>query len=125
MDDALEVFVKGTDNHLYHVRQAAPSFAWGHWEGLSGILTTDPVVGQFSDGRLDVLVRGDDGKSLWHISQISPTGPGNRQWTRWAPLGGALSGKPAVAITTPGTLDVVVRGASNELRYSTTGPAAP
>ena len=44
LDDTLEVFVKGTDNALYHIRQSANTFVWGHWEPLGGFLTSDPVI---------------------------------------------------------------------------------
>ena len=120
MDDTLEVFVRGTDNGLYHVRQSANSFVWGNWQPL-GVLTSDPVVGQYSDGRLDVFGRGTDGK-LYHLWQ---TTPGNRQWTSWVPLGGSLTGKPSIASTRPMKLDVFVRGAADDLRYATIVPAAP
>jgi hypothetical protein len=34
----MEVFVRGTDNALWHIWQTAPSNGWSGWNSLGGIL---------------------------------------------------------------------------------------
>ena len=57
-------------------------------------------------GRLDVFVKGTDGRlgHRWYGSG----------WSAWEPLGGALTGGPAVASWAAGRLDVVVTGADGQ-----------
>jgi hypothetical protein len=65
----LEVFIRGTDNALWHRAQgAAGSATWGGWSSLGGVLTSDPTVAANADGRLEVFARGTD-NGLWHRAQ--------------------------------------------------------
>jgi len=75
----LEVFVRGTDNGLYHMWQAAGD--WSGWAPLQGGLSSAPVVFPNYDGRLEVFVRGTD-QQLYHTWQTTPAGG----WSGWAPL---------------------------------------
>src|SRR5581483_7891113 len=58
----LDVFVRGTDNALWHKWYDG---SWHDWESLGGVLTSDPSVASWGSGRLDVFVRGLD-SVLWH-----------------------------------------------------------
>ena len=114
----LDLFVVGTDCHLYH---DAGSFdgPWNGWEDLGGTLTASPAVLSFAPGTLGVYARGADGQ-LWSISW---TGTG---WTSWSPKGGALtSGPGAVVDRDSGQATVGVRGTDGtlwELRFGSEGP---
>jgi hypothetical protein len=71
-DGRLEVFVRGTDNALWHKWQTSPNNGWSRsWNSLRGILVGEPAVSRNADGRLEVFIRGTD-NALWHIWQTSP-----------------------------------------------------
>jgi hypothetical protein len=79
----LEVFVRGSDNQLYHIWQTAPGGDWSEWNWLGGVLTSDPVAIDNVDGRLEVFASGP-GNALYHIWQTKPAdGP----WSAWESLG--------------------------------------
>ena len=69
-DGRLEVFVRGTDNNLYHKWQTSPGGAWTpNWASLSGVLDGNIGTGRNADGRLEAFVRGTD-NNLYHKWQI-------------------------------------------------------
>jgi hypothetical protein len=79
----LEVFVRGTDNAVYHRWQSkdAPG-GWAPWANLGGAVSS--LIGaQNADGRLEIFGRGTNGE-LWHTWQ-DPKAPGG--WRPWASLG--------------------------------------
>ena len=100
----LDVFVRGTDNQLWHKWYQG---GWSHWEPLGGALASGPAAVAWSAGRLDVFVRGSDNQ-VWH--KWFQNG-----WSGWEPLGGATNDSPAVASGSAGRLDVFVRGTDNQL----------
>ena len=55
-----EVFVRGTDNQLYHKWQGNDG-SWSSWYSLGGTLAGDPAVGKTYDGRIEVYCRFADG----------------------------------------------------------------
>jgi peptide methionine sulfoxide reductase MsrB len=87
-DGRLEVFVRGGGGHLWHLYQTAPNGDWSGWEDLSvyrllGVAVVgEPAVGRAADGRLEVFVRGSDGR-LWHLYQTTPNG----DWSSWEDFG--------------------------------------
>ena len=101
----LDVFVRGTDNALWH--RSEDDGAWSAWESLGGVLTSDPAAVSGAAGRLDVFVRGID-NALWHKSY-------DGGWSGWESLGGVLTTGPDVASWGAGRLDVFVRGTDNAL----------
>ena len=100
----LDVFVRGTDNALWHQWYEN---AWSGWESLGGVITSDPAAVSWSHGRIDVFARGTD-NALWH-----QWFDGN--WSGWESLGGILTSGPAVCSWASGRLDVFVRGTDNAL----------
>jgi glucose/arabinose dehydrogenase len=100
----LDVFVRGTDNQLWHKWYAN---GWSGWEPLGGALTSGPAAASWSAGRLDVFARGPDNQ-LWHKWYQGG-------WSSWEPLGGATFDSPAAASWSAGRLDVFVRGTDNQL----------
>lgn len=78
------------------------------FRSLGGTLTSAPAAASWSQGRLDVFVRGSD-NGLWHR-----WGDGFH-WSGWESLGGVLSSEPGVAAWGPNRLDVFVRGMDDAL----------
>jgi glucose/arabinose dehydrogenase len=114
----LDVFVRGSDNQLWHKWWAN---RWSGWEPLGGVLASGPAAVASSVGRLDVFVRGPDNQ-LWH--KWFQGG-----WTNWEPLGGAIKDAPAAASWPTGRIDVFARGTDDKLwhkwwanRWSGWGP---
>ena len=90
-DGRLEVFIAGSNNAVWHIKQIKPNGTWSGWEllgtppGQTSI--SYPVAGENADGRLEVFVIGSD-NALWHKWQSAPGGT----WGTWFSLG-----KPSVA----------------------------
>ncbi|MEU5522808.1 matrixin family metalloprotease [Streptomyces sp. NPDC047860] len=108
-DGRMEVFARGLDGALWHVRQTAPSSGWSGWESLGGGIQGAPCVDRNADGRMEVFARGLDG-ALWHIRQTAP----NSGWSGWESLGGGLT-DPVVGHNADGRMEVFVRGLDGAL----------
>jgi hypothetical protein len=90
-DGSLHLFVVGTDEQLWQLSQTAPSNGWSGWSvagnppgnppGVTG-LSGRPALGLNKDGRLEVVVVGNDGVS-WHQWQTAA----NNGWAPWSSLG--------------------------------------
>jgi uncharacterized protein YvpB len=104
----LDVFVRGSDNALWHLWWDGGQ--WGGWESLGGSLASAPAAAAWSGGRLDVFAEGSDG-SLQHRWY-----DGGR-WSGWESLGGSLTSAPAVTTWSAGRLDVFVRGTDDALYH--------
>jgi hypothetical protein len=59
---------------------------------LGGEITSTPAVAKNADCRLEVFVRGTDGK-LYHKWQLSP---GSHSWSDWGSLEGEITSTQAV-----------------------------
>lgn len=138
-DGRLEVFVVGIDHggseSLWHRRQTARGVGWSDWfsHGAppdSNGLRWSPAVASSADGRLQIVIVGDDlqpegsgsGGALYHQSQTA----GDNEWSSWRsyPTGGPnLFGSPAVAPNTDGRLELFVLGDDGALWHmSRTAP---
>jgi hypothetical protein len=102
----LDVFVRGTDNALYHRWYDGN---WSGWESLGGVITSDPAAVSWASGRIDVFARGTD-NALWHKWYAGG-------WSDWESLGGVLAGGPDVSSWAPGRLDVFVLGTDAALHH--------
>jgi probable HAF family extracellular repeat protein len=81
------------------------------WSGFGGVLISNVVAAENSDGRLEVFGLGTH-HGLWHIAQTSPGGT----WGEWSSLGGeSLSGDPTVGTDSDGRLEVFVISSDNML----------
>jgi Repeat of unknown function (DUF346)/IPT/TIG domain len=107
----LDVFIRGSDNALWHTYSVNDDGNWNSWDGLGGTLASAPAAVSWQDGnRIDVFVRGtDDG--LYHRWWDG------FRWNGWEGLGGVLAGAPAAVSWGPGRLDVFVRGTDNALYH--------
>jgi hypothetical protein len=72
----LDVFVRGTDNALWH---RFFNGSWRDWESLGGILTSGPAAVAWGENRIDVFAGIADtilGRKLWD-------GSWRRDWEEW------------------------------------------
>lgn len=113
----LQVFLVGTDGHVYSAAQkAADDFdAWTSW----GMITdnTFPSGDQMNvwsnaDGHLEVFLRGFT-NSLYTAYQTAP----NNGWAGWTDIGGAWDSRDPIAVTTDptGQLEVLMEGTTGKL----------
>jgi hypothetical protein len=110
----LDVFVRGKDNHLWHVyvddngnRQA--------WEDLGGNLTSDPSCVSRGSGLIDVVARGGD-NALWIKSYVKPASPiKGAGWSEWTSWGGNLTSAADACSWGGKRLDVFARGGNGEV----------
>jgi hypothetical protein len=79
------LFVRGTDRAIYSNRLSGG--VWSGWSSHGGVSTSDPAVVQYADGRIGVIVRGDNG--LMHLRM--QTSAGATTWTSWAVLGDSVA----------------------------------
>jgi hypothetical protein len=99
-DGRLELFIRGTDNQLYHQWETAVgTFSWSGWTPFNadsipaGGLVDHPVVAPSADGRLELFLTGNDG-NVYHSWQ---TAASNGWSTRWLSEGSAGGGFAAAA----------------------------
>jgi hypothetical protein len=115
-DGRLEVFVRGADNHLYHIWQLNPGgLTWSGWEPLQGDLHPqfgDPKVALNRGGGLEVFVVGAD-SSLWRRWQTRANSSDDYQ--PWQSLGGADIADATIATTADGRLEAFVRAEADQL----------
>ena len=90
---------------LYGARTTS---GWSHWEGLGGVLTSDPDVSSWGPNRLDVFVRGTD-NAMWHKWWDGSA------WRGWESLGGTQTSGPGAVSWGPNRIDCFVRGTDNAL----------
>jgi hypothetical protein len=72
----LVVFVRGTDNNLYHRWQMTENGEWAEWASIGappGGATSGPDVALNAPGGLVVFARGGD-NAIWHAWQDQPDG---------------------------------------------------
>jgi hypothetical protein len=109
-NEQLEVFTRGSDGSLWHIKVDDGSHAgWATWQslGVSGIIddTLSVAISQFN--YLDVYVRGLD-RHLYHKTQTRVNG-GNADWTDYQPLQGDISDFMTAVADTNGLVNVFSR----------------
>jgi endoglucanase len=107
----LDVFVRGSDNALWH-RYYASAIGWSGWTSLGGQLASDPAAVSWGYGRLDIFAQGND-NALHHIYYDASAGG----WSGWYSHGGVLASGPDVTSWGSGRLDVFYRAADNTLGH--------
>src|SRR6266581_2613276 len=111
-DGRLEVFIIA-GGALWHIWQTTAGGNWYNTWFSSGKLSTSaeiyigPAVAKNKDGRLEVLIAGNDG-ALWHTWQVTP----GKDWNNWDSLGALpstnVSFSPEVSENSDGRLEVFV-----------------
>ena len=132
-DGRLEVFVVGTDGHLYSMSQTVAGSVygenWAAWTDMGtpqgGSFTSSPAVAMGSGGRLQVFARGSDGR-IWTCREKKASGTAWSGWRAIAGLKNAASMPTVAANATAGAtggkdngrLQVFVRASDNTLWYA-------
>lgn len=62
----LDVFVRGTDNAVWHRWSTDGGVRWSDWESLGGVITSSPASISRAPNLVEVFARGTDNK-LYHI----------------------------------------------------------
>jgi len=84
-DGSLLLVVRSTDNAIWSNRLSAG--AWSGWSTHGGVVTSNPTVTRYGDGRLAIIVRGDNG--LMHLrTQQAASGT---FWNPWTVLGDSVA----------------------------------
>jgi alpha/beta hydrolase fold len=84
-DGRIEVFARGTDNHVWHVWQTSPNGGWSGWQALDQAVSRDDVFGESIavgvnyDGRMEVFAQLARKKWIAHVWQVAPNGG----WGSW------------------------------------------
>ncbi len=105
----LDVFGRGTDNHLWW--NYWDGNQWSGWQDLGGDLASSPAAVSWKEGRIDVFVYGILDGHLWHRFYTSTQG-----WSEgWEDLGAFLTStghglELGVASWKPFRLDVFSNG---------------
>ena len=98
----LDVFVRGTDNAMYHKWWDG---IWYDWENLGGENTSGPAAASWGSDHLDIFAMGTD-SALWHRGF-------DRGWHDWGSLGGIFTSDPAAVSWGPNRIDTFIRGTDN------------
>ncbi|WP_102127685.1 PIG-L family deacetylase [Deinococcus planocerae] len=113
-DGRLEVFVRGSDDKLYH-RWQTPSGGWGGWSKLGDVqFSGSPAVTITPDGIIVATVRSVGG-SVQSVRQGSPNGG----WLDWTNLGGSFVALIGAMPDSAGRLTTLARG-TDDLIYRRT-----
>jgi hypothetical protein len=108
----LDVFVEGTDNHLW---ERYLTTSWSNWIDLGGVLAAAPAAAAWTypapGNEIDAIVKGTD-SHIWHKEWDDTT----HRWTSFQNLGGAATSDPgAVWWEYNGRLDVFYRDSNEDL----------
>jgi hypothetical protein len=116
-DGRVHMFVRGTDNGIYHNSwQSGIGNGWAGWEQLSGLTTNaQPAAVADSAGNLHVVAVGTDGHFYSTLQQ--PTGS---PWGPWQQIVGenVLGASASLMATSAGRVDLVVRLSNSAIRHN-------
>jgi hypothetical protein len=114
-DGALEVFARGTDNHLKRIaRDEWWNTDWSDWRDLGGEFHSAVAAAVRPDGRIQVFIRGLDNR-IWHQTQREPNSP---DWQGFAPIPHGLIVSDPVVARSDSRLDVFGRGTDDRLYHA-------
>jgi Concanavalin A-like lectin/glucanases superfamily len=102
----LMAFARGTDNALWFRKYDGT--AWGAWQSLGGMITSDPDAVSSAPNKVDVVVQGTD-NATW-IRRYD-----GAAWSAWQSLGGNFNSGPGIASSNTNLLEVFARGSDNAL----------
>jgi hypothetical protein len=105
----LDIYAAGPEKEVWHKRLSGGK--WSAWEGLGGVITSDPAAVDFKNGQRHVFVRGTD-NALWHNIYD------NGAWSGWNFRGGTLITSPTVTSLQDGRLDVFALKTGQDLWHT-------
>jgi Repeat of unknown function (DUF346) len=108
----IDIFVRGSDNALWHKYYDVNLGGWSIWYTHGGTLTSAPTATSWGSGRLDVFYRGSD-NTLRHIFYASFIGVWSAEYNH----GGSLASDPSAITWGYGRIDVVARGNDGTLQH--------
>ena len=106
----LDVFVRGTDNAVWHKWFSGGK--WSGWQSLGGRVIGEPGAASTGAGKLDLFARGTSNALL--ARNYNVTGAG---WSAWTSLGGTLTSSPSATVPAAGAMTVFVRGSDGRYYY--------
>jgi hypothetical protein len=106
----LDVFVRGTDQQLWH--RSFDGTAWSNWEALGGPIGSEPAAVSWGPNHIDIFVRGTDGRPWWKTFD-------NGSFNNWQPMDGLLGSTPTVTSWAIGHLDLFTRGTDGQMWQNT------
>ncbi|POR37065.1 Carbohydrate-binding protein [Tolypocladium paradoxum] len=105
-----DVFVRGTNNAVYHKWQNGGGTAWGPsetgYENLGGTIYGNVTAVSWGNNRIDLFALGTD-NACWHKWWDGAA------WRGWESLGGAIIGDICAVSWVANRLDLFVRGMNN------------
>jgi hypothetical protein len=106
----IDVFVRGTDNGLWHRWYWG---GWSGWESFGGTLTWGPAAGSKGSGQLDVITKAGD-SALYRKSWTGSS------WTGFTAVGGGTwpMGAGVTSQATTSTLDLFATGSDSALWHA-------
>ena len=84
--------------------------AWGGWESLGGVITSNITAACWGPNRIDCFARGTD-NAMYHKWWNGST------WGGWESLGGIITTPPKVVSWGSNRLDVFARGTDNAMYH--------
>jgi hypothetical protein len=118
-DGRLEVFTVAADGALWHIWETTLNGTWSNWmshgqpQGSLGLNGT-PVIAANSEGRLELLLTGNDSQ-LWHIWQTAPSQGWSPDWLSHGEPPGGFFSSSAMAASVDGRLELFATGADQQL----------
>ena len=114
----LDLVVTGINDIVYHMAlpSGIPTYVW---DSPGGYAFGAPSA--VSDGTtLHLVIQGTD-----HGVRYNSMSLFSGVWSGWVYLNGGTSSRPAIALDSTGTLQIVVRGLDNGIYHDTIPPAGP
>ncbi|KAL6404090.1 carbohydrate-binding protein [Ilyonectria robusta] len=109
-----DVFVRGTDNAVYHKWQNGDGAPWGPaetgFENLAGRIYGNVTAVSWGPNRIDIFGLGTD-NACWHKSWNGTA------WSGWESLGGGIIGDICAVSWAANRLDLFVRGMDNSVYH--------
>jgi hypothetical protein len=102
----LDIFVKGTDDAMYH--RYWNGSAWGGYDDLGGVLISAPAAVSWGPNRLDIFAVGTD-SAMYHRYWTGTA------WGGWESLGGEIDSTPCAVSWGPNRLDIFALGTDRAL----------
>ena len=123
VDGLLHVFVLGGDNALWTVSQGTPGGNWSGWSSLGGSSVGDPAIAMAGNGSLEIFIR-----ALNNTSVINYTFQANGGFWPMLQLNistEGITGDPAAAVNSSGTVDLLWRASDTTLWTATQQGSVP
>lgn len=111
LNNKIFAVVRGANNKIYYAVYDQSKGNWSGWKSLPGSTVDAPAVA-VAGGKLHIVVRGSDGRSIWY-GQLDARTESFSGWTR---LPGSTPSAPSLSSSEDGSYMVLsVRGMDNRI----------